>query len=149
MTLMARHLGRTAAENEGRLKTMCELTRFPVDGLARYPVQLSGGQRQRVGLMRALMLDPDVLLLDEPMGALDPMVRAALQADLKEIFARLRQTVVLVTHDLPEAGYLADRIVLLSEGRIIQQGTLQDLREQPAAPFVKEFLNAQRSLVQL
>jgi osmoprotectant transport system ATP-binding protein len=147
--LMARHLNRPDAESHRRLKELCELTRFPADGLPRYPVELSGGQRQRVSLMRALMLAPDVLLLDEPMGALDPMVRAGLQADLKSIFARLQQTVVLVTHDMAEAGYLGDKIVLLSEGRIVQQGTLNDLRERPATPFVSEFLNAQRSLIQL
>jgi osmoprotectant transport system ATP-binding protein len=120
-----------------------------VSGLGRYPVELSGGQRQRVSLMRALMLDPDVLLLDEPLGALDPMVRAGLQTDLKEIFGRLRQTVVLVTHDMGEAGYLGDRIVLLNDGRIVQQGTLGDLQERPASPFVSEFMTAQRSLVPL
>jgi osmoprotectant transport system ATP-binding protein len=147
--LMARHLKQPDAESATRLAQLCELTRFPKDGLDRYPVELSGGQRQRVGLMRALMLKPDALLLDEPMGALDPMVRAALQADLKAIFAQLRQTVVLVTHDMAEAGFLADRIVLLASGRIVQQGTLADLRDRPASPFVTEFLNAQRSLIQL
>ena len=95
-------------------------------------MELSGGQRQRVSLMRALMLSPELLLLDEPLGALDPLVRAALQKDLKEIFARLDQTVLLVTHDLAEAAYLADAIVLMNEGRIVQQGTITDLRETPA-----------------
>ncbi len=147
--LMARHLNRPEAQNLQRLSELCELTRFPQDGLKRYPVELSGGQRQRVSLMRALMLDPDVLLLDEPMAALDPMVRAGLQSDLKAIFARLQQTVVLVTHDMAEAGFLAEKIVLLSEGHIVQQGSLQDLRDRPATPFVSEFLTAQRSLVQL
>jgi osmoprotectant transport system ATP-binding protein len=147
--LMAQHLKYPDDENRSRLKVLCELTRFPADGLGRYPVELSGGQRQRVSLMRALMLSPAILLLDEPLGALDPMVRAGLQADLKAIFTRLKQTVVLVTHDMAEAGYLADRIVLLSEGRIVQEGTLDDLRERPTTPFVSEFLNAQRSLVTL
>ncbi len=96
--------------------------------------------------MRALALSPDLLLLDEPLGALDPLVRAALQTDLKEIFARLQQTAILVTHDLAEAAYLADHIVLLNEGRIAQQGTLADLRERPASAFVTDFINAQRSL---
>jgi osmoprotectant transport system ATP-binding protein len=147
--LMAQYLAHPPDENRKRLQELCELTRFPKEGLGRYPVELSGGQRQRVSLMRGLMLNPAVLLLDEPMGALDPMVRAGLQADLKSIFARLQQTVVLVTHDMAEAGYLADKIVLLSAGRIVQQGTLNDLRDRPTTPFVSEFLTAQRSLIQL
>jgi osmoprotectant transport system ATP-binding protein len=147
--LMARHLKRPEPEIEPRLQELCDLTSFPADGLKRYPLELSGGQRQRVSLMRALMLDPAILLLDEPLGALDPLVRAGLQTDLKEIFQRLHKTVVLVTHDMAEAGYLGDGIVLLSEGRIVQQGTLADLRDRPANAFVSEFMNAQRSLVQL
>jgi osmoprotectant transport system ATP-binding protein len=112
-------------------------------------LELSGGQRQRVGLMRGLALDPGTLLLDEPLGALDPIVRAALQTDLKEIFARLGKTVVLVTHDMGEAAYLGDRIVLLREGKVVQQGTLKDFQERPATPYVTEFLNAQRAVVAL
>lgn len=144
--LMARHLRRSEAASEERLSELCALTRFPADGLTRYPGELSGGQRQRVSLMRALALSPELLLLDEPLGALDPMVRAALQRDLKEIFERLGQTAILVTHDLAEAAYLGDTIVLMNEGRIVQQGTLTDLRERPADGFVTEFLDAQRNL---
>ena len=130
-----------------RVTDLCALTRFPVDALDRYPAELSGGQRQRVGLMRALALSPQLLLLDEPLGALDPLVRAALQQDLKQIFQRLKQTAILVTHDLAEAAYLGDRIVLMNEGRVVQQGTLAELREAPSEPFVTEFINAQRALV--
>ena len=130
-----------------RVTELCALTRFPVHALDRYPAELSGGQRQRVGLMRALALSPQLLLLDEPLGALDPLVRAALQQDLKEIFRRLKQTAILVTHDLAEAAYLGDRIVLMNEGRVVQQGTLAELREAPSEPFVTEFINAQRALV--
>ena len=144
--LMARHLGRADNEMRARLGELCGLTRFPENLLGRYPLELSGGQRQRVSLMRALMLSPELLLLDEPLGALDPLVRAALQKDLKEIFARLRQTALLVTHDLAEAAYLGDEIVLVNEGRIVQQGSLADLREKPASNFVSEFINAQRGL---
>ena len=144
--LMARHLGKAGHEMRGRLSELCELTRFSENLLARYPVELSGGQRQRVSLMRALMLSPELLLLDEPLGALDPLVRASLQKDLKEIFARLQQTALLVTHDLAEAVYLGHKIVLMNEGRIVQQGSIVDLREKPADPFVSEFLNAQRTL---
>ena len=144
--LMARHLGRADNEMRARLSELCGLTRFPENLLGRYPLELSGGQRQRVSLMRALMLSPELLLLDEPLGALDPLVRAALQKDLKEIFARLGQTALLVTHDLAEAAYLGDEIVLVNEGRIVQQGSLADLREKPASNFVSEFINAQRGL---
>jgi osmoprotectant transport system ATP-binding protein len=147
--LMARHLGKSDEEMRARLLELCELTRFPENLLARYPLELSGGQRQRVSLMRALMLSPELLLLDEPLGALDPLVRASLQKDLKEIFARLRQTALLVTHDLAEAAYFGDEIVLMNEGRVVQQGSITDLRERPANPFVSEFINAQRSLAVL
>jgi osmoprotectant transport system ATP-binding protein len=95
------------------------------------------------------MLSPELLLLDEPLGALDPLVRASLQKDLKEIFTRLRQTVVFVTHDLAEAVYFADQIVLMNEARIVQRGTLRDLRERPADPFVSEFINAQRRIANI
>ena len=145
--LMARHLGRDENEMLARLGELCALTRFPESLLGRYPLELSGGQRQRVSLMRALMLSPELLLLDEPLGALDPLVRAALQKDLKEIFERLQQTALLVTHDLAEAAYLGDKIVLLNEGRIVQQGSISDLQKQPASAFVTEFINAQRGLM--
>jgi osmoprotectant transport system ATP-binding protein len=144
--LMARHLGRDENEMLARLGDLCALTRFPENLLDRYPLELSGGQRQRVSLMRALMLSPELLLLDEPLGALDPLVRAALQKDLKEIFSRLQQTALLVTHDLAEAAYLGDQIVLMNEGRIVQQGSIVDLRDRPASNFVSEFINAQRAL---
>jgi osmoprotectant transport system ATP-binding protein len=144
--LMARHLGKDERMMRDRLEEICALTRFPLDALSRYPLELSGGQRQRVSLMRALLLSPELLLLDEPLGALDPLVRASLQKDLKEIFGRLQQTAILVTHDLAEAAYLADEIVLMNEGRIVQRGSIADLRERPASNFVSEFINAQRSL---
>src|SRR5437660_7541563 len=130
--LMATHLKKQAGEMQRRLAELCALTRFPEAALDRFPVELSGGQRQRISLMRALMLSPELLLLDEPLGALDPLVRAALQKDLKEIFGRLRQTAILVTHDLAEAAYLGDEIVLMSEGQVVQRGTLDDLRTKPA-----------------
>jgi osmoprotectant transport system ATP-binding protein len=144
--LMARHIGKSEDEMQNKLTELCELTRFSIILLSRYPVELSGGQRQRVGLMRALMLSPELLLLDEPLGALDPLVRASLQRDLKEIFARLQQTVLFVTHDLAEAAYFGDEIVLMNDGRIVQKGSVTDLREKPADPFVLEFINAQRGV---
>jgi osmoprotectant transport system ATP-binding protein len=147
--LMAKHLKEPVEQMETRLLELCELTHFPKDALRRYPVELSGGQRQRVSLMRALMLKPSVLLLDEPFGALDPMVRARLQEELKEIFRRLQQTIMMVTHDMAEAGFLANRIVLLNEGRVVQSGTLDDLRNRPASEFVGDFLHAQRGLAEV
>src|SRR5213596_1266055 len=144
VVLMARHVGRSQEEMQPRLQELCDLTRFSENLLSRYPVELSGGQRQRVSLMRALMLSPELLLLDEPLGALDPLVRASLQKDLKEIFACLGQTVLFVTHDLAEAIYFGDEVVLMNSGRIVQQGTITNLRETPADSFVSEFINAQR-----
>jgi len=147
--LMASHLGWPPDKMNNRLSELCALTRFPESALDRYPLELSGGQRQRISLMRALMLSPELLLLDEPLGALDPLVRAALQRDLKEIFQRLHQTAILVTHDLAEAAYLGNEIVLMNEGRVVQRGTLDDLRSTPANDFVTDFINAQRSLAAL
>ncbi len=144
VALMARYLGRSRGDIDSRVAELAALTRFPVDGLDRYPVQLSGGQRQRVGLMRALMLDPHALLLDEPLAALDPLVRSDLQADLRDVFRALGKTVVLVTHDLAEAGFFGDTIVLMRDGRVVQQGTLAELVDAPAGPFVTQFINAQR-----
>jgi osmoprotectant transport system ATP-binding protein len=146
ITLLARHVGWTGERIDARLKTLSDLTHFPETGLDRYPAQLSGGQCQRVGLMRALMLDPDLLLLDEPFGALDPMIRRTLQEELREIFKTLKKTVLMVTHDLEEAGYFGDEIVLMRQGSIVQQGTLRDLHEAPAEEFVKRFVAAQRGL---
>jgi osmoprotectant transport system ATP-binding protein len=147
--LMASHLKWDAAKMNHRLSELSALTRFPEVALNRFPIELSGGQRQRISLMRGLALSPELLLLDEPLGALDPLVRAALQKDLKEIFSRLKQTAILVTHDLAEAAYLGDEIVLMNDGRVVQRGTLEDLRTNPATAFVTEFINAQRGLAVL
>jgi len=145
IVLMARFLRWPAMRIQSRLNDLSDLTRLPLPLLDRYPVELSGGQRQRVSLMRALMLDPQVLLLDEPLGALDPMVRHDLQTDLRQIFGELKKTVVLVTHDIAEAAFLGDQIVLLREGQIVQRGSLVDLIDHPASEFVVNFINAQRS----
>jgi osmoprotectant transport system ATP-binding protein len=143
-TLAARTFGWPAGKMDGRLRDLAALVRLPPDALDRYPGQLSGGQRQRVGLMRALVLDPPVLLLDEPLGALDPLVRADLQADLRRVFRDLNKTVVLVTHDLAEAAYLGDEVALMRDGRVVQRGRLADLARAPAEPFVEQFIQAQR-----
>jgi osmoprotectant transport system ATP-binding protein len=147
LVLQPRLLGKSRAEIDNRILELCDLTHFPQNALDRFPLELSGGQRQRVSLMRALMLSPELLLLDEPFAALDPLVRARLQTELKSIFRELHQTAVLVTHDLAEAARLGDHIVLMQEGRIIQAGTFRDLNEMPATKFVTEFINAQRSTV--
>ena len=149
VALMPRYLRWPRNRTDVRLRQLSELARLPAELLDRYPLELSGGQRQRVSLMRALVLDPEVLLLDEPLGALDPMVRHDLQQDLKEVFRSVRKTVVLVTHDITEAAFFADTIVLLRDGRIVQQGTLRDLIDHPADPFVTEFVNAQRTAPEL
>ncbi len=143
--LMAGELGWEPARIRARLVELAALVRLDPALLDRYPGELSGGQRQRVGIMRALMLDPLLLLLDEPMAALDPLVRRALQEDLRGIFAELHKTVLLVTHDVAEAAFLGDEVALMREGRILQRGPLRALAEEPAEPFVSEFLRAQRA----
>jgi osmoprotectant transport system ATP-binding protein len=145
-SLMARELGWSPERIEARQGELASLVGLDASLLRRYPGELSGGQRQRVGLMRALMLDPVLLLLDEPMGALDPMVRRRLQEDLKQIFTALGRTVLLVTHDLAEAGFLGDEVALMREGAVAQRGPMRALVEDPADAFVVEFVRAQRAL---
>ncbi len=146
VSLLAKHLRWDAESIELRIEALAELTQFPMSGLDRYPAQLSGGQRQRVSLMRALMLDPDVLLMDEPLGALDPMIRADLQTQLRAIFEELKKTVVMVTHDMHEAGYFGDKIVLMREGMIAQVSSFKELLENPSEKFVTQFIQAQRGM---
>ncbi len=147
--LLAKHLKLLDESIELRLKELTEMMKLPESVLNRYPVELSGGQRQRVSLMRALILDPEYLLMDEPFGALDPMVRSSLQTELKDIFGTLAKTVLFVTHDMGEACYLADEIVLFAKGRVIQKGNLEELRDQPVSAYVTEFINSQRALIDL
>ena len=145
ISLMADYLGWERIKTIKRIKDLSDLTKFPEKALTRFPAELSGGQRQRVSLMRALMLDPETLLLDEPLGALDPMIRFDLQTDLKSIFQKLKKTVIMVTHDLSEANFFGDHIILMRNGRIIQQGLLLDFQKEPAEDFVLKFVQAQRS----
>jgi osmoprotectant transport system ATP-binding protein len=142
--LLAGHLKWSTSKIRARTEELATLTRLPLDALDRYPAQLSGGQRQRLGIIRALMLDPALILLDEPMGALDPLVRFDLQQDLKAIFQQLKKTAVFVTHDMGESGFFGDTLVLLNEGRVVQQGTLEEFIRKPTDPFVTRFINAQR-----
>lgn len=145
LTLVTGFLGWEKEKESRRIEELCELTNIAPSDLDRPPDGLSGGQAQRISLMRALMLDPGIILLDEPLASIDPLVRYELQRDLKSIFKKLQKTVLLVTHDLGEAAYLGDRIALMKSGEIIQHGTLREIVENPAGPFVERFVNAQRS----
>jgi sulfate/thiosulfate transport system ATP-binding protein len=123
-----------------RVEELLELVSLPADMRDRYPAQLSGGQRQRMALARALAVEPSVLLLDEPFGALDANVRADLRAWLRRMHEEVPVTTVLVTHDQEEAMELADRIVLLKDGKIAQVGAPRELYDEPADSFVMGFL---------
>jgi osmoprotectant transport system ATP-binding protein len=118
--------------------------------LARYPSELSGGQRQRVGVARALAADPPVMLMDEPFGAVDPIVRARLQDQFVGIQRRLRKTVVFVTHDIDEAIKMADRIAILNTGGVLEQyASPEQILRSPANDFVRRFVGAERGLKRL
>jgi len=143
VTLMATYLGWDSNRRRERLAELAEMVKLDDGLLQRFPTQLSGGQRQRVALMRALMLDPELLLLDEPLGALDPIIRYDLQTDLRTLFRELGKTVVIVSHDLAEAGWFGDTVILLDQGRIVQQGVMEELTGTPASPFVERFVQAQ------
>jgi osmoprotectant transport system ATP-binding protein len=143
VSLIAAHLGWPRSKIASRVDELLNLTQLSPEVLARYPAEMSGGQRQRVALVRALMLDADVLLLDEPLASLDPIIRAELQQELAKIFRRLRKTVILITHDLAEAAFFADRIVLLRHGRVVQTGSISELQDNPADDFVRQFVSAQ------
>jgi osmoprotectant transport system ATP-binding protein len=144
LALLPHHLDWPRERIETRARELTQLMQLPQTVLDRYPAELSGGQRQRVAVMRALMTDPPALLLDEPLGALDPLVRFELQERLQQLFHSLGKTVLLVTHDLPEAAYLATRLILMRSGRIVQDGDAADLYERPADEFVRRFVAAQR-----
>ncbi len=131
VALLPTWLGWDEVRIRERVAALCDLARLPTKLLERFPQSLSGGQRQRVALVRALMTDPALLLLDEPLGALVPMVRAELQHDLRAAFASLGKTVILVTHDLGEASHFADDVVLLREGRVLQQGPSRRWSNRP------------------
>lgn len=146
LTLLPHYLGWSQQRIRERAEELANLTHLPPAVLDRFPAELSGGQRQRVALMRSLMADPDALLLDEPLGALDPIVRHELQDELKQIFDQLGKTVIVVTHNLAEAAWFADRLVLISRGAVIQDGSFEDLRDRPANEFVQRFVDAERRL---
>lgn len=114
----------------------------PGEYSGRYPGDLSGGQRQRVGVARALALDPDYILMDEPFGALDPITRDQLHGEFLQLKENVHKTIVMVTHDLREAFKLGDRVALMDEGALVQEGTEEEFRERPATPFVDEFMKS-------
>ena len=138
--------GVSKAESRERALELLTLVGLEREMADRYPSQLSGGQRQRVGVARALANRADILLMDEPFGALDPIVRADLQRELKEIRRALGTTILFVTHDVDEAFTLGDQVAILSTGgRIEQVGTPAELLSSPASPFVAEFVGASRA----
>jgi osmoprotectant transport system ATP-binding protein len=141
--------GRPRAERDARCRELLAAVGLEPDAFrTRYPHQLSGGQRQRVGLARALAADPPILLMDEPFGALDPLTRAEMQDMLRGLLAKLRKTVLLVTHDLDEALYLADTIALMHEGRLVAELGPEEFlgSEQPeVVAYVKAFHRGEKS----
>jgi osmoprotectant transport system ATP-binding protein len=145
-TIVARHIGWSADRIDRRLEELAQLLRLRAHVLDGYPALLSGGERQRVALMRALFLDPDVLLLDEPFGALDVLVRSQLQEELRTIVRELDKSALLVTHDLGEASFVAEEIAVLRDGRVVVQGTMPSLLAHTSDPFVARFVSAQRRL---
>jgi osmoprotectant transport system ATP-binding protein len=143
-------LGWEEARIKSRVKELAELLELKPELLSRYPSELSGGQRQRVGVARALAADPPVMLMDEPFGAVDPIVRARLQDQFLDIQDRLKKTIVFVTHDIDEAIKMADRIAILNVGGVLEQyDSPKEILRNPANEFVKEFLGSERGLKRL
>ncbi len=143
-------LGWDKAKTKSRVEELVDLVELPVEMLDRYPGELSGGQRQRVGVARALAADPPVLLMDEPFGAVDPIVRANLQDELIRLQSQLHKTIVLVTHDIDEAIKLGDRVAILSEGGHLEQyAAPAEILSDPANQFVADFLGSDRGIKRL
>ena len=143
VAMVPRLLGWTEERQRERTRELLSLVRLDPDRFVPLrPAQLSGGERQRVGLARALAADPPLLLMDEPFGALDPLTRRRIQDEFKDLKARLGKTVVLVTHDVPEALRLGDEVAVMDRGRVLQRGTPIEIREQSQPGFVREFVTA-------
>jgi osmoprotectant transport system ATP-binding protein len=139
--LLCRLEGWSEERTRTRVDELLAMVRMPASEFAgRFPRELSGGQRQRVGVARALALDPAIVLLDEPFGALDPITRRELQQEFQDLCERMQRTVVFVTHDLNEAFLLADRVALLDAGRLLQLGRPDELCDHPADEYVAEFV---------
>jgi osmoprotectant transport system ATP-binding protein len=123
------------------VRDLLELVAMPYDEYAhKYPSELSGGQQQRIGVLRALAASPPIVLMDEPFGALDPITRDSLQEEIKRIQKKLKKTIVFVTHDMEEALRLADIIVFMNQGKIIQMASPEELLQNPADPIIKSFM---------
>jgi osmoprotectant transport system ATP-binding protein len=136
-------LGWSKERRRARSREMLALVRLDPDRLeALRPAHLSGGERQRVGIARALCADPPLLLMDEPFGALDPLTRRRVQEDFRELQGRLGKSVVLVTHDVPEALRLADEVVVMDAGLVVQRGHPRVIRDAPHPGFVRDFVEA-------
>jgi len=147
VAVVPRLLGWPRSRRRARAEELLALVGLPPAQFAdRFPRQLSGGQQQRVGVARALAADPPIILMDEPFGAVDPITRKQLQLELRRIQSEVQKTIVFVTHDIGEAFLLGDRIVLMADGRIVQNGTPAELLRNPASPFVTEFIGEDRSL---
>ncbi|GED04445.1 betaine/proline/choline family ABC transporter ATP-binding protein [Bacillus atrophaeus] len=127
-----------------RARELLKLVDMGPEYLDRYPHELSGGQQQRIGVLRALAAEPPLILMDEPFGALDPITRDSLQEEFKKLQKTLHKTIVFVTHDMDEAIKLADRIVILKAGEIVQVGTPDEILRNPADEFVEEFIGKER-----
>ncbi|WP_038829380.1 choline ABC transporter ATP-binding protein OpuBA [Bacillus subtilis] len=131
-------------QRKERARELLKLVDMGPEYVDRYPHELSGGQQQRIGVLRALAADPPLILMDEPFGALDPITRDSLQEEFKKLQKTLHKTIVFVTHDMDEAIKLADRIVILKAGEIVQVGTPDDILRNPADEFVEEFIGKER-----
>ena len=142
--LQAQNQGISEKKIVARLKELADLTNLASEILDRYPGEVSGGQLQRAALMRALFIQPRLLILDEPLSALDPIIRYELREQLRKIFKQLKLTVIVITHDLNIAKALADQVVLLNRGRQIQIGSFEQLRNNPTSAFVERFFKAQQ-----
>ncbi|MEG0289118.1 MAG: betaine/proline/choline family ABC transporter ATP-binding protein [Carnobacterium sp.] len=127
-------------------KKLIKRVDLPLEFLDRYPSELSGGQQQRIGVIRALAADQDIILMDEPFGALDPITRDSLQELLKELQVEMGKTIIFVTHDMDEALDLADRIVIMQEGKVVQFDTPDNILAAPANQFVEDFIGEDRLL---
>jgi osmoprotectant transport system ATP-binding protein len=146
ITLVPKLLKWPIEKRHARALELLQLVDMTPDYLDKYPHELSGGQQQRIGVLRALAADPSVILMDEPFGALDPITRDSLQEEFKKLQRTLGKTIVFVTHDMDEAIKLADRIVILKDGQLVQVGTPDEILQHPANEFVEEFIGKERLL---